>query len=52
MCGRFVQYSDPKIYAMIILNLARDISRRLRKTDALVASSLYSMGIEWCDNME
>lgn len=31
-----------KTYTMIVLNLARDISRRLRKMDALAASALYS----------
>jgi len=31
-----------KTYTMIVLNLARDISRRLRKMDALAASTLYA----------
>ena len=31
-----------KAYTMIIMNIAREISRRLRKMDALVGSSLYA----------
>lgn len=31
-----------KTYAILIMNMAREISRRLRKMDALVATSLYS----------
>ena len=41
--------SDTEIFAMIIMNMAREISRRLRRTNSLVASSLYSVGIEWGD---
>lgn len=31
-----------KTFTMIVMNLARDISRRLRKMDALAASALYT----------
>ena len=31
-----------KTYAMIVLNMAREISRRLRKMDAVVATTLVS----------
>lgn len=31
-----------KTFTMIVMNLARDISRRLRKMDALAASTLYA----------
>lgn len=39
-----IYHEDMKVYTLIIMNLAREISRRLRKMDALVASSLYSHG--------
>jgi CRP/FNR family cyclic AMP-dependent transcriptional regulator len=34
--------SSPTAYTMIIMNIAREISRRLRKMDAVVANSLFS----------
>ena len=34
--------SDLETFTMIIMNMAREISRRLRAMDALVGSSLYS----------
>ena len=37
-----IQKWNLQTYTMIILNLAREISRRLRKMDALVASTLFS----------
>lgn len=33
-----------KAFTLILMNLAREISRRLRRMDALVASSFFSMG--------
>jgi CRP-like cAMP-binding protein len=33
-----------KAFTLILMNLAREISRRLRRMDALVASSFYSKG--------
>jgi CRP-like cAMP-binding protein len=33
---------DLKAYAILIMNMAREISRRLRQMDAVVATSLYS----------
>ena len=33
---------NAKLFAMIIMNMAREISRRLRKMDIVMASSLYS----------
>jgi CRP-like cAMP-binding protein len=38
--------NDLYVFTMIIMNLAREISRRLRKMDALVASSLYFTGAQ------
>jgi CRP/FNR family cyclic AMP-dependent transcriptional regulator len=35
-------HEDPKIFTVLMMNLARDISRRLRKMDAIVASTLYA----------
>jgi CRP/FNR family cyclic AMP-dependent transcriptional regulator len=35
----FVSKSDMKTYALLIMNLARDLSRRLRHTDYLLAKS-------------
>ena len=35
---------DMETFSIIIMNLAREISRRLRKMDALVASSLFAKG--------
>jgi CRP/FNR family cyclic AMP-dependent transcriptional regulator len=34
--------SNLEVFTMIVMNIAREISRRLRKMDALVGSSLYS----------
>jgi CRP/FNR family cyclic AMP-dependent transcriptional regulator len=34
--------ADIKAYSLIVLNLARELSRRLRKSDALIASALYA----------
>ncbi len=36
--------SDVNTFVVILMNIAREISRRLRKMDALVASSLYRQG--------
>lgn len=33
---------NPQLFAMIIMNMAREISRRLRRMDILMASSLYA----------
>ncbi len=33
---------DVEAFALIVMNMAREISRRLRRMDALLASSLYS----------
>jgi len=35
---------NPSAFVIILMNIAREISRRLRKMDALVASSLYRQG--------
>lgn len=35
-----IYHQDMKIFTIIIMNLAREISRRLRKMDALVAASI------------
>jgi len=32
---------DPQLYTLILMNLARELSRRLRSMDAAVASSLF-----------
>lgn len=37
---------DLPTFTMIIMNMAREISRRLRKTDALLASSIYHRGLD------
>jgi CRP/FNR family cyclic AMP-dependent transcriptional regulator len=39
-----VSKSDMKTYALLIMNLARDLSRRLRYTDFLLAKSIGSSG--------
>jgi CRP/FNR family transcriptional regulator, cyclic AMP receptor protein len=36
-----IEKSDPRIFTMIIMNLAREISRRLRVMDTLAAQSLF-----------
>jgi CRP-like cAMP-binding protein len=39
-----ISKSNLKTYTMIIMNLAREISRRLRRADGLLASALFSEG--------
>jgi len=38
---REIYKMDPKIFSLMIMNLARDLSRRLRKMDEAMASSSY-----------
>jgi len=37
-----VSHHIQEVFIIILMNIAREISRRLRKMDALVASSLYA----------
>ncbi|WP_210396958.1 cyclic nucleotide-binding domain-containing protein [Motiliproteus sediminis] len=37
--------TDPELYTLMLMNLARELSRRLRATDAVVASSLFARSV-------
>ena len=43
-----IYHNNLKAFTLIIMNIAREISRRLRRMDALVGSSLYSA--PWNEN--
>ncbi|MEH6648563.1 MAG: cyclic nucleotide-binding domain-containing protein [Motiliproteus sp.] len=41
-----IYQSTPELFTQIIVNIAREISRRLRSMDALLSSALYDAGHE------